>query len=137
MNLMLLDAVDFVSERRVRVGGRRLEHAREVLRVRPGDRLRVGRIGGAQGEATVIALGADALELELERALHRPPPPPLAVALVLALPRPPSLRKVLQSAAALGVKDLVLLHSARVEKSFWSSPALHPERLEEQLRLGL
>ena len=65
----------------------------------------------------------------------RPPPHPAALA--LALPRPPSLRKVLQQATALGVKRFLLFASARVEKSYWQSSGLRPEALREQLLLGL
>jgi len=75
--------------------------------------------------------------LELEFELDTPPPAPLELSLVLALPRPPALRRIVQSAAALGVKHITLLHSARVEKSYWQSPAVRPENLERELRLGL
>ena len=83
----------------------------------------------------MLAIGGDGLELEVK--LEEEPPDPLPVDLVLALPRPPSLRRVLQQATALGVKRFALIHSARVEKSFWNSSALRPAALEEQLRLGL
>jgi RsmE family RNA methyltransferase len=53
------------------------------------------------------------------------------------LPRPPSLRKVLQQATALGVKRFVLFASARVEKSYWQSTGLEAAALREQLLLGL
>jgi|TARA_B110000459_G_C16312713_1_gene359937 RsmE family RNA methyltransferase len=37
----------------------------------------------------------------------------------------------------MGVKKIYLINSSRVEKSFWQSPFLKPEALEEQLILGL
>jgi RsmE family RNA methyltransferase len=108
---------------------------REIHRARPGDRLRVGRLGGRVGEALVVALDDDALELEV--SLDSEPPPPLALRLAVALSRPPSLRKVLQSAAALGVKQIAFFHSARVERSYWQSRRLDPASLHEDLCLGL
>jgi RsmE family RNA methyltransferase len=135
VNLLLLERADFVGERRARIGGRRLEHVRSILKSRPGDRLRAGELGGLCGEATILSLSEEALELEV--SLHTPPPAPLPHALLVALPRPPALRRILQSAAALGVKDIALLGSARVEKSFWQSPLLQPAQLEHELRLGL
>jgi len=119
----------------VRVGDRRLRHAREVLRTGVGDELAVGRIGGRLGRGKVLRIDGEALELEV--ALERDPPAPHPAALALALPRPPSLRKVLQQATALGVKRFLLFASARVEKSYWQSSALRPEALREQLLLGL
>lgn len=135
VNLILLEAGDFATEGRVRLGGRRLVHARDVLRARPGDELRVGAVGGKLGVGRVVRLDAEVLELEV--ALDRPPPQPAPAALVLALPRPPVLRRVLRSVSAMGVKRIVLIHTRRVEKSFWQSPALRPEALRHQLLLGL
>lgn len=135
MNLLLLDADDFVAPDRVRVSGRRLQHVREVHRAGVGDTLRVGRIDGAVGVGVVEALDDAALTLAV--TLDAEPPPPAPLRLLLALPRPKALRRVLQGAAAFGVKELVVLNSWRVEKSFWESPALAPAALRAQLLLGL
>ena len=77
------------------------------------------------GEAEVLSIGAG--ELVLRPALDREPPPPSPVALLLALPRPKILRRVLQAAAAMGVKRLALVGSWRVEKSYFASPLLSPD----------
>ncbi len=135
MNLILLEEGDFVAPGRVRLRDRRLEHVRAIHRARPGDDLRVGLIGGQIGTGRVLSLERDVLELEVQ--LSEPPPAPSAVRLAVALPRPPSLRKLLQQATALGVKEFVLLHSERVEKSYWQSHGLAPEALQRQLVLGL
>ncbi len=135
MNLILLDDTDFDSEKRVVLRGRRLAHVREICRAHPRDVLRVGRVGGDVGEGRVVRLTPD--ELELEVVLERAPPPPAAVGLVVALPRPPSLRKVLQQATSMGVKRIALIASRRVEKSYWQSRALEPAAVQQQLRLGL
>jgi RsmE family RNA methyltransferase len=135
VNLILLDDDDFVGPNRVRLSGRRAAHVRQVHRARLDDVLRVGRMGGLLGSGRVLALDDDAVELEV--ALSTEPPAPLQVALVVALPRPPSLRKVLQQATALGVKEIVLLHTRRVEKSYWQSHGLQPAALRHELLLGL
>jgi RsmE family RNA methyltransferase len=135
LNLLLFEAADEVAPGRVRVSGRRLAHVREILRAKPGDVLAVGRVDDRLGRGTVVSLDGDALVLEV--VLEREPPPALPVALALALPRPPSLRKVLQQATALGVKRFLLFGSARVEKSYWQSRGLAPEAVREQLLLGL
>jgi 16S rRNA (uracil1498-N3)-methyltransferase len=134
LNVLLFDAGDEVAPGRVRVADRRLRHAREVLGAKPGDELVVGRIGGRLGRGTVVRIDT---ALELEVALERDPPAAHPAALALALPRPPSLRKVLQQATALGVKRFLLFASARVEKSYWQSSGLRPDALREQLLLGL
>jgi RsmE family RNA methyltransferase len=53
------------------------------------------------------------------------------------MPRPKTLRKVLAGATAMGVKRIVVVNAARVEKSYFDSPLLHPAELREELALGL
>lgn len=135
MNLLLLLDEDFLSPGRVRLTGRRLAHAREVLGAKPGDRLKAGRLGGSMGQGRIVAMDAQALELEVD--LHQAPPPKLPLTVLLALPRPKVLDRCLQSAAALGVARIVLLNAWRVEKAYWASPKLDEAHLREQLMLGL
>ncbi len=135
MNLVLIDDIDLLPDGTARIDGRRAIHIREVLRLGIGGRLTVGRLGGDIGEGEVLAVGPS--EVVLQVRLFAPPPPPSPVDLVLALPRPKTLRKVLQAAAAIGIGRLVLLGSYRVEKSYFASPLLEPQALREQLRLGL
>jgi RsmE family RNA methyltransferase len=135
MNVILLFPDDFLAPDRVRLSGRRLEHVRRVQRAAVGDVLRVGRLDGRLGEGAVQAIDDGALEMTVR--LEREPPPAAALRLVLALPRPKALRRVLQCVAAMGVKQLVLLNTWRVEKSFWSSPALAADAVRHELLLGL
>lgn len=135
MNLVLLDPADFTDQARVVLQGRRHAHLREVVRVTQGESLRVGLIGGKLGTGAVRAI--DERQVELDVTLVDDPPPALPVTLLLALPRPHSLKKVLQQATAMGVKRFVLFACARVEPSFFSASAVRPAALEEELRLGL
>jgi 16S rRNA (uracil1498-N3)-methyltransferase len=135
MNLLLLEAGELQPDGTARLTGRRADHVRDVLRAAPGERIRVGQIDGPIGEAEVLA--SDDAAVLLRATLDRAPPPPSPVALLLAVPRPKILRKVLQAAAAMGVKRIVLLGSYRVEKSYFGSPLLAPDALRADLLLGL
>lgn len=135
MNLILLFPDDFINTSRVRLSGRRFLHVRDVLRAKPGDKLAVGLAGDRIGTGTVTVLTDQELEMEVQ--LQEPPPASLPVTLILALPRPNILKRTLQTAGAMGVKKIFLIHSRRVEKSFWLSPVLAPESIREQLILGL
>ena len=135
MNLLLLEADDFIAADRAILRDRRLRHLLEVHRAEPGETLRVGLLGGLMGRGRLLRL--DNSEAELEVAFDQPPPAKLPVTLLLALPRPKMLRRVLQTVAAMGVPRLVLLNSYRVEKSFWQTPFLEPAAIREQLILGL
>lgn len=135
MNLLLLEAADFVAADRVIVRDRRLQHIQDVHRAEAGQSLRVGRLGADMGHGRILRL--DAHEAELEVSLTQPPPTKLPITLLLALPRPKMLRRVLQTVACMGVPRLVLLNSYRVEKSFWQTPFLEPAAIREHLLLGL
>ena len=135
MNLLLLEEADFVAADRVVLGDRRFTHMQEIHRVAVGDNLRVGRINGLMGKATVLRL--EKHEAELEVAFDQQPPAKLPLTLVLAVPRPKMLRRLFQTVATLGVPRLILLNSYKVEKSFWQTPFLEPAAIHEQLILGL
>lgn len=135
MNLLLLEAADFVAADRVVLRDRRLKHIQEVHRAEAGEHLRVGVLGGQMGQGELLRLETG--EAELQITLQQPPPAKLPVTLLLALPRPKMLRRVLQTVACMGVPRLVLLNSYRVEKSFWQTPFLEPAAIREQLLLGL
>ncbi|AQZ93907.1 16S rRNA (uracil(1498)-N(3))-methyltransferase [Halopseudomonas phragmitis] len=135
MNLLLLEDDDFVASDRVRLSGRRLKHMLEIHQAEVGDLLRVGRLGGLMGQAEVLSLSPDSTELQVQ--LDQPPPAKLPLTLLLAMPRPKMLRRILQHCASLGVAELILLNSYRVEKSFWQTPFLQPEQIRHNLLLGL
>ncbi|MBF0387491.1 MAG: 16S rRNA (uracil(1498)-N(3))-methyltransferase [Candidatus Omnitrophica bacterium] len=135
MNLILLFAPDFVSSDTARLTGRRLRHVLDVLKPQVNDVLTVGLSGGKIGSGRVLELDEEALLLAV--ALHEAPPPRIPVILCVALMRPIVLKRVLLTAASLGVEEVVLFNSARVEKSFWQSTALSPAAIEEQLILGV
>lgn len=136
MNLILLFHDDFIEgTSRVRFAGRRLRHVLDVHRASMGDELCVGLVNDRIGTGKVIALSESALEMDV--CLERMSPQALPIILILALPRPKVLRRVLRSACSMGVKKMILLNSFRVEKSYWSSPVLSPESIQEQLVLGL
>ena len=135
MNLILAEPGEIQDDRSLVLRGERLQHLRGVLVSVVGDSLRVGVINGGLGRGEIIAINADQARLRVE--LTAGPPKPLPVTVVLALPRPKMLRRLLRAVAELGVKDLHLIHSFRVEKSYWQSPLLAPDRLREYLLAGL
>lgn len=135
MNLLLVTPQEIDQQGCVLLTDRRHQHLKTVHRVSLNDTLQAGVINGLCGEAEVIELQADATRLKLN--LYRHPPAALPVTLLLALPRPRMLARSLEHLTALGVKKLILLNTARVEKSYWQSPELKPEKIHQHLILGL
>ncbi|MGR0480851.1 MAG: 16S rRNA (uracil(1498)-N(3))-methyltransferase [Candidatus Electronema sp. V4] len=134
MNLLLFTQEE-LADGCLRLSGFRAEHIRRVLGLAAGDSLRLGMINGRLGQGTVLSIDAEAVTLVVQ--LEREPPPPPPVELILALPRPIMLQRILKQAATLGVRRIHLIRSAKVEKSFFHSPALLPEKIRERLLEGL
>jgi len=135
MNLIIIFEKDYISENRVRLSDRRLDHVLSFLKPQAGDKLKVGRLNGKKGYGLVKTLTPDCIEMEID--LSEEPPPPLDVTLVLAMPRPKAFKRILQHVTAMGVKDIYMIKTWRVEKSFWDSPALLEENLFQEMLLGL
>lgn len=135
MNLLLFSPENLAADGTLMVSGRQHSHLRETLKAAAGDTFRVGQINGEMGTGEVLASekGSTRLRVTLDSA----PPSALPLKLVLALPRPKMMRRVLQTVASLGVKELHLINSYRVDKSFWQTPWLEAAAIREQLILGL
>ncbi|MFY9334263.1 MAG: 16S rRNA (uracil(1498)-N(3))-methyltransferase, partial [Porticoccaceae bacterium] len=134
MNLLLLNPSD-VANNLAYVSGRQLAQLLTVHNSAVGDSVRVGMVDGQMGNGRVLSI--DAQHATLEVVFYLAPPSPLPLTLILALPRPKMLRRTLQTVATMGVKQLYLINSFRVEKSYWQSPLLAPEAIAEDFRLGL
>jgi 16S rRNA (uracil1498-N3)-methyltransferase len=61
----------------------------------------------------------------------------LHIELILALPRPIMLQRILKQATVLGVRRFHLIRSRRVEKSFFQSPVLAPDKIRALLLEGM
>lgn len=135
MNLILLQPQDFIAPDLAVLHGRRAAHIQQVHRANPGEQLRVGVLEGEMGQGELLEVSSERATLRV--SLNTPAPAPLPLTLLLALPRPKMLRRIFQTAATLGVRELILLNAYRVEKSYWQSPFLQPDKIDEQLILGL
>ncbi|MFT5708588.1 MAG: 16S rRNA (uracil1498-N3)-methyltransferase, partial [Oceanospirillaceae bacterium] len=135
MNLILVNDQDFISTDTVVLHGRRFEHILQVHRAEVTQTLKVGLINGNSGHGKISAINDQSVTLVV--SFYQAPLSPLPLTLILALPRPKMLKRILQTTAALGVKDIYLINSYKVDKSYWSSPVLSPASITEHLHLGL
>ena len=133
MNIVLLESEQTQSELWNIENPRQLQHLRQHLHVQVGDRLKVGIRQGLRYLTEVV-------EANEHRVVVRPIetealPAKLPVHLVLAMPRPKVLRRMMMDAVTLGVERMSLIHSYRVDKSYWQTPFLN--KLNEYVTLGL
>ena len=136
MNILLLrPGDDWLDASTVHISDHRADHLRQVLRSMVGESIRVGVVEGQCGDALIT--GIDASGITLSVALNQQPPARHRFDIVLALPRPKMLRRILRTVAEFGVCNLHLINSARVEKSFWQTPLLSADKVEEALMAGM
>ncbi len=134
MNLLLFDREERQGKR-LFLTGRRAEHIQKVLRLQPGDQLRLGEVNGLVGTGVIRKITDTGVELKVE--LTTAPRPEPDITLILALPRPIMLKRILKQATTLGVKKFHLIRTRRVEKSFYHSPVLKAENIRDILLQAL
>jgi 16S rRNA (uracil1498-N3)-methyltransferase len=135
MNIILLHHDDFITDETCTLYGARALHIRTILKAAVGDTLRVGLLDGLLGQGSVLTLDENCVSLRVQ--LQDLPPRPLPVTLLLALPRPNMLGRLLRDVTSLGVKNMHLLQTTRVEKSFWQTPVLQASSVHEKFVDGL
>ena len=136
MNLLLLEEDQFTSESTATLSNRQAEHINKILKLSRGDSLTVGKVNGLTGTAKLTEDSNHCLVLESIK-LDRKPFPTLPITLILAMPRPQMLKRIMQTVACIGVEELHLIQTSKVEKSFWQSPSATEAAIREQLILGL
>lgn len=135
MNLLLFSNADRLNENTIKIHDYRLTHLQKVTLSKVGDQLRVGELSGLVGDGEILELSDTEAVLRIN--LREQPPEKLPLTVVLALPRPKMLRRILRSVAEFGVAELHLINSFRVEKSFWQTPVLKPDSIQNYLLQGL
>ena len=133
MNIVLLDPCQTQSNIWTISSQRQLEHLKTYLDVKIGDTLKVGIREGKRYLTEVIDISESLIHIKplKEEAI----PEKLPVTLVIALPRPKVLRRLIMDAVTMGVDKLILIHSYRVDKSYWQTPFL--QQIDHYVTLGL
>lgn len=135
MNIIILYSYDFTADDHVTLSDRRFNHIQQVHQAKLGDTLSVGLLNGKIGQGKVVDISDTSISLTT--SFNQSPPSPLPITLIIALPRPKMIKRILQTCATMGVKTIIFINSYRVEKSYWQTPLLTPEKINEQLILGL
>nr|MBF0222576.1 16S rRNA (uracil(1498)-N(3))-methyltransferase [Desulfobulbaceae bacterium] len=134
MNILLIHKAEIVNDRII-ITGDKLKHLRKILKVQIGDTVKIGIINEKIGSGTVEALSKEGALLHVQ--VEKPPPERLPVHLILAIPRPIMLKRVLAQAASMGIEQISLLRSKRVEKSFLDSSIIEQDNYTPFLLKGI
>lgn len=108
-----------------------IAHVQTVLRAKVGDTIKLGVINGGIGTGEVAGLTSSIIAID-NIQLDQAPPAAITCTLVLALPRPKMLKRIIMHIVSMGIKELHLINAQRVEKSYWQTPLLEEEALNQQ-----
>ena len=134
MNIVLLNAQDKDQHNLYCIDQlRQYKHITEHLNLKVGDQLKLGIENKARYIAQIKTI--DASKIWVEPIVEEPVPNKLPITLIVALPRPKVLRRLVMDSVTMGVERIILLHSYRVDKSYWQSPLL--KQLDDYVTLGL
>lgn len=109
-------------------------HIKKILRAKEGDSVEAGIINGDTGRALIKQIDDSGIILSFRP--DTPPPGLHPLTLVLGLSRPPTVKKVLKEATALGVQRFLLCTTENGEKSYRDSNLLSPENIRKVLIEG-
>jgi 16S rRNA (uracil1498-N3)-methyltransferase len=122
VNLLLLDQRECEHGSRVALTDLRAAHLLQVLRVTPGQTVRIGQLDGPLGIGTVDSAGDGRVTIRCVFETMIPPRPRVDV--LLALPRPKVMRRLWAQLAALGVGRIILTNAGRVERDYFDTHVL-------------
>jgi len=132
MNIVIFEDKDISSENKLIIKNElKVNHILNILKLQKGDELKIGKLNGLIGKGIITEINKNDGIIKLEFNLYESPPEKLKTTLILAMVRPKTLIKSLHSAISLGVKEIIIIKTWRVEKSFWASPILNHENLKK------
>jgi RsmE family RNA methyltransferase len=135
LNFLLIKPEELKNEHRAELLGARAAHVRGAHDLSAGMTVAAVVLGGRRGRAKVVELNGDHAVLELDLEQEPAPRDPLEV--IVAVPRPQTIKKVLQIAATTGLGSVHFLKTDLVEKSYLQSKMLRPREIEEELFKGV
>lgn len=135
MNCLLLFPSEIDDNGLIRIQTERVSEIQKLHKLGLGDRTKVALINGKLGFAKVTS--CTPLQLVLEGDLDQAPPRRLPIHMIVAVPRPQTVKKVLNLSAQFGISSLHFIKSFRVIKSYLQSQTLKPEAIQSELIKGL
>jgi RsmE family RNA methyltransferase len=122
VNLILLDERDGLDSCLVTISDARAAHLLNVLKVAPGQAVRVGVLDGPLGVGIVESTDDGLVRMRSVFDADTPARPRVDV--LLALPRPKVMRRLWAQLAALGVGQIILTNAERVERHYFDTHVL-------------
>ncbi len=135
MNLIIIEKHE-LDGNQVVLTGQRFKHIRDILRCKVGSKIEVGMLGGKAGSGEVLEISSKHVLLKCEFVKNLDQQP-RELDIVCALPRPQTLKSVLQISATMGVSNIHIIRANKVEPCYFNASAIEPSQMRKQLIKGL
>ncbi len=122
------------SDRAIALEGATARQLKTVLRIEPGERIRVFDGSGAEWELEVDHVGKSEVSTTLVSAVQPVPEPETKLTLLLGLARPERIELAIQKCTELGAVRFIPVVSERVQGGNTGTPS--PKRLERWQRIA-
>ncbi len=136
MNIIILTGKDSIEKDKYELSDDRFLHIKNILKSEVGDTVEIGLLNSSTGTANIVEISDTKILLEIDSLTKGSEIFP-EITVICALPRPQTLKKILSTCATMGVSNLYLIRSEKVEKSYFHSPLLKEENYTKYLIEGL
>ncbi len=132
MNIILFKKSAYINKSEIIIKDKKkYKHIIKVLKANIGDSIKIGLINDLLGIGIIKNIDKTEKTITLKVELNKKAPKKLNTTLILAMVRPKSLKKALHVAISMGIKEIIIIKTWKVDKSYWSSPLLLEESLNE------
>lgn len=135
MNILLVTEQEQLDSGDYKITGKKFTHLKNILKVKKDDQVIMGEVNGLMGYGKVLEVNGD--YVLLKPVLTKNPPQKLPIKVILALPRPKMLKRILRDLAMMGVGEIYLINTYKVEKSFWQTDLLLDHKYHHYFLEGL
>ncbi len=135
MNLLLIEENEILGEGLVKISDYRFLHLRDILKVEKSQRLKTAVVDKGVGFSEITEIGRDFVEVRLFDICETVEKN--QISLLIAIPRPQSIKKILEFSATVGIKEIFFINSRRVEGNFFNSRVLLSDNIKESLFHGM
>jgi len=135
MNHILIFRSEITSENTALISGKRVRHLNEILKMKQGQIVRSGLLGGQKGDAEIIEISESAATLKL--SFNENPQPKIPLNVIVGLCRPKVLARIISDLTSMGVSRIDIIQTYFGDKGYWDNDLFSTSGLEAAVVKGL
>ncbi len=134
MNRILFEKNEISSDGLATFSDERAEHVLGILHGEVGQILKTGEIDGLCGTSEILSIDGKNITVRTNHDKESLKP---WIDVLLAMPRPRVFKRMLPQLASMGVREIIVVGAAKVEKAYWGVKFLDPTQARPFLVDGL